>query len=131
MVNKIRHSHQRKNAVNEKNPQHSVVEQIYMKSAKELIISRLNELADKHGFTYNKVTIRHQKSRWGSCSSQNNISLNIAIARLPDKLRDYVILHELVHIRVKNHSRVFWNELDKYVGNAKAVDAELKHNSIM
>lgn len=110
----------------ENNPQHPVVEQVYVKFAKEQIIVRLNELADKHGFTYSKVTIRHQKSRWGSCSVRNNISLNISIARLPDKLWDYVILHELVHTRIKNHSKSFWNELDKYVGNAKAADAELK-----
>jgi predicted metal-dependent hydrolase len=79
------------------------------------LISRLEELAKNYNFKYNKVTIRNQKTKWGSCSAKNNISLNINLARLPDELRDYVILHELVHTRIKNHSREFWAKLDKIV----------------
>lgn len=94
--------------------------------AKKKLINRLNELAEEHGFTYNRVFIKNQKSRWGSCSAKNNINLNMKLVYLPDELMDYVIMHEAVHLKVKNHSKKFWKELDKLVGNAKAKDKELR-----
>jgi len=98
--------------------------------AKKKLTSRLHYLAEKYGFTYNRVTIRNQKTRWGSCSHKNNISLNMKLVMLPDELVDYVILHELVHTRKKNHSKSFWVELDNYVGNGKDFASRLrKHRS--
>ncbi|OGO20080.1 MAG: hypothetical protein A2Z15_09025 [Chloroflexi bacterium RBG_16_50_11] len=88
--------------------------------ARKQIILRLRQLAKLHGFTYNKVSIRNQRTRWGSCSSKGTISLNIKLVALPQELSDYVMLHELVHTRIHNHSKKFWKELDKYVGNGKA-----------
>jgi predicted metal-dependent hydrolase len=85
------------------------------------IIRRLRQLAQRYGFSYNKVSIRNQRTRWGSCSAKGNISLNVKMVALPPELLDYVLLHELVHTRVHNHSRKFWKELDKYVGNGKAL----------
>ena len=99
---------------------------ISKKEARELLISRLNQLAQKYGFSYKHIFIRNQKTRWGSCSQLNNISLNGKLFRLKDELIDYVILHELVHTRIKNHSKKYWVELDKYVGNAKTLDRELR-----
>ena len=96
------------------------------RAAREKIIERLQELAEKHGFTYHKVSIRNQKTRWGSCSAKNNISLNMKLVRLSSGLIDYVILHELVHTRVKNHGKAFWTELDGLVGNAKKMSNRLK-----
>ena len=87
--------------------------------AKKRIIYRLNKLAELHGFTYKKVSIRNQRTRWGSCSAKGNISLNIKLVALPQELSDYIMLHELVHTRVHNHSKKFWKELDKYTGNGK------------
>jgi predicted metal-dependent hydrolase len=87
--------------------------------AQQTLISRLHTLAKKHRFTYSKVSIRNQKTRWGSCSHKNTINLNMKLVALPEELIDYVILHELVHTRIHNHSRKFWAELDKYVGNGK------------
>jgi predicted metal-dependent hydrolase len=98
--------------------------------ARRQLITRLNQLAEKHGFTYNRVYIRNQRTRWGSCSHHNNISLNIRMLRLPEELVDYVILHELVHTRVKNHSRSFWAELDKLVGNGKRMASRLRNYGI-
>ena len=92
----------------------------------QFLINRINELADKYGFIFNKVSIRNQKTRWGSCSIKNNISLNIQLMRLSNSLIDYVILHELVHTVVKNHSILFWNTLDIYVNDAKKIDNRLK-----
>ncbi len=94
--------------------------------AKEKLVNRLNELAEKHGFTYNKIFIRNQRTRLGSCSSKNNINLNMKLVQLPDELIDYVILHELVHLKIMNHSKDFWTELDKFVGDAKALRSKLK-----
>ena len=98
--------------------------------AEEFLNGRINELADKFDFVYNKVTIRNQKTRWGSCSGNNNINLNMHLMNIPNHLIDYVILHELVHTVVKNHSPLFWITLDRYVGNAKAIDKELKKYSL-
>ena len=98
--------------------------------ARRTITERLNYLADKYGFNYNRLFIRHQKTRWGSCSEKKNINLNITLARLTEELMDYVILHELVHLKVKNHSKQFWSELDKYVGNAKQLDKKLKKHRL-
>ena len=90
--------------------------------AKTMLITRLDELAVMHGFTYDHVFIKNQKTRWGSCSARNNIKL----IRLPRQLFDYVLLHELVHTRIKNHSAEFWSELNTYVGDAKKLRSQLK-----
>ena len=92
----------------------------------DTLISRLEELARIHNIKYAKVTIRNQKTKWGSCSAKNNISLNINLVRLPEKLRDYVILHELAHTRIKNHSREFWTELDKHIPDSKKIASRLR-----
>lgn len=98
-------------------------------TAKGIITGRLEELAGKHGFKYNKVFIKNQKTRWGSCSSLKNLSLNYKIALLPGRLMDYILLHELVHTRHANHGRQFWDELTRIVGDAKALDRELNEYS--
>ncbi len=93
-----------------------VVSQISESQARDMLIGRLQELARIHNLKYSKVSIRNQKTKWGSCSSKNSINLNVNLVRLPDQLRDYVILHELVHTRIKNHSSQFWAELDRALG---------------
>jgi predicted metal-dependent hydrolase len=90
--------------------------EINVPEAIDKLVSRLEEMAEIHNFKYARVAIRNQKTKWGSCSAKNNINLNINLVRLPDELRDYVILHELVHTRFKNHSKKFWAELDKVIG---------------
>ena len=94
--------------------------------AKRKLTRRLKHLAMKHGFTYNRVFIRNQRTIWGSCSYKNNISLNMKVVRLPEGLIDYVILHELAHTQVKNHSNDFWALMNKLVGNGKAKAASLR-----
>ena len=98
--------------------------------AKRKLIRRLKYLAGKHGLTYNRVFIRNQKTRWGSCSHKNNISLNMKLVKLPGELMDYVILHELVHTRVKDHSNSFWAELNRLVGNGKGMALRLREYDI-
>lgn len=77
------------------------------KQAKEQLPVRLAILAQRYGFVYNKVTIKHNATNWGSCSSKGNINLNLNIIRLPEVLRDYVLLHELCHLRHQDHGEAF------------------------
>ena len=94
--------------------------------AKIMLLGRLRQLAEAHNFTYNRAFVKNQKTRWGSCSAVNNINLNVNLVRLPEELRDYVIVHELVHTRHKNHGKAFWRELDRIVGNGKALQRSLR-----
>ena len=90
---------------------------VYRFEAKRILPKRLAELAEKFGFGYNKVTIRNNKRNWGSCSSGNNISLNLQMMKLPDFLIDYILLHELVHTEIKNHGPKFWRRLNEITEN--------------
>jgi len=96
------------------------------KEAKTILTDRINLLAQKYKFSYNRLYIRNQKTRWGSCSAKNNISLNGNLISLPQKLQDYVILHELVHTEHKNHSKKFWAEMDRLVGDGKMLRKEIR-----
>lgn len=93
--------------------------------AKKYLPQRLQELADKTGFQYEKVTVKNLKSRWGSCSSVNNINLNIHLMRLPSEMIDYVLMHELQHTTIKNHSSHFWNSLEVKWQGAMRLDKAL------
>lgn len=75
--------------------------------AKAELPSRLAEFAERYGFLYNRVTIKHNATNWGSCSSKGNINLNLNIVRLPKVLQDYVLLHELCHLRHHDHGHTF------------------------
>ena len=75
--------------------------------AKVELPSRLKEFADRYGFSYNRVAIKHNSTNWGSCSAKNNINLNLNLMRLPQVLRDYVLLHELCHLRHHDHGDAF------------------------
>jgi predicted metal-dependent hydrolase len=100
-------------------------------TARKQLIDRLDYLAQKHGYQYNRVFIRNQKTRWGSCSGKNNINLNVNLVSLPDELRDYTILHELVHTRIKNHGKRFWAQLDGLLGDARKLDRALNDYNLM
>ncbi len=93
-------------------------------AAANFLMDLLEQLTDEFGFDFNRVTIRRQKTIWGSCSAKNNISLNIYLARLPDPLINYVILHELtLH---KNHSTAFWTDLRTILPNLDIFRQQLK-----
>jgi len=98
----------------------------YRIEANQYLPGRVRELAEQFGFHYRRVFIKNLKSRWGSCSAVNNINLNLHLMRLPDELIDYVILHELIHTRVKNHSPVFWQELGKILPDTKLLRHQIK-----
>ncbi len=86
--------------------------------AQEYLPQRLDKLSRKHNFTYNKVTIRNTKGRWGSCTNKKNISLSLSLMQLPFHLIDYILLHELCHTVELNHSKRFHALLDKACGGS-------------
>lgn len=94
--------------------------------AETLLPQRLKALASKYGYHYKQLRLRKMRSRWGSCSSEANISLNIYLIQLPWDLIDYVMLHELVHTTQHNHSRAFWDELSSHYPNFKDARKNLK-----
>ena len=101
------------------------VEQLRRK-AKMVLPPRLSELAVRYGFAYNNVTIKHNATNWGSCSTRNNINLNLNIVRLPGVLQDYILLHELCHLRHHDHGHGFHLLLEHVVTDnlLKLVDAK-------
>lgn len=106
------------------------VQAAWRKEAKKYLPARLGELSRKHHLPFNKVVIKNTRSRWGSCSGNNNINLSLHLMRLPDHLVDYILIHELVHTVHKNHSKKFWKHLEKIEPEARALDRELKEYRI-
>ena len=96
--------------------------------AKNYLPDRLSFLARKYGFSYGEVAIRNQKTRFGSCSYKNNINLNINLMNYDFDVIDYVLIHELCHTKVKNHSIKFWAEVEKYCPEYKNLRKKLKSN---
>lgn len=106
------------------------IQAAWRKEAKKYLPLRLNELARKYQLSYNRVTIKNNRSRWGSCSQKNNINLSLHLMRLPDHLIDYILLHELAHTLHRNHGRQFWRSLDKICPNARSLDKEMRGHRI-
>ncbi len=103
------------------------IERAVRMEAKRILPKRLAFLAEKYRFVYSGVSIRSSKTRWGSCSSDRNISLSYFLMTLPGELIDYVLLHELCHTKEMNHSIRFWQLMDTVTDNkSKKLRAELK-----
>ena len=83
------------------------------------IPNRVSYFANHIGVTYGKITIRNQKTRWGSCSSKGNLNFNCLLMLMPPEVIDYVVVHELCHRKQMNHSKAFWKEVEKILPNYK------------
>lgn len=99
---------------------------VLMKKAKEYLPYRLEYYAKLYGYSYEKCRLTHAGTRWGSCSSNRTISLNIGLMKVPEVLRDYVILHELAHLNHMDHSKDFWAEVGLHDKNYKIHEKKLK-----
>jgi hypothetical protein len=95
-------------------------------AALALAKERLEYYNQFYGFNYRKISIRNQKTRWGSCSRNGNLSFNYKIIYLPQNLSDYIIVHELCHLSQFNHSRAFWDLVGKTIQNCKKARKEVR-----
>jgi len=92
------------------------------------IPQRVRKYAPIIGVEYGRITIRMQKSRWGSCSSKGNLNFNCLLMAMPEEIRDYVVVHELCHRLQMNHSDKFWAEVEKIIPDYKAKRKWLRGN---
>ena len=88
--------------------------------------ARVTDLAVLHGLPVRRISIRNQRSRWGSCSRRGTISLNWRLVQTPDFVRDYIILHELAHLKEMNHSGRFWTEVERLCPGYREAERWLK-----
>ena len=95
-------------------------------TARVLVRSRLEHWNQYYKFKYGRVSVRNQRSRWGSCSKKGNLNFNFRIVELPPHLADYIIVHELCHIGEFNHSQKFWNLVGETFPNHLEFRKELK-----
>ncbi len=96
------------------------------KQARAMLLPRVSELAMELGAEYGRVAVRAQVSRWGSCSAKGNLNFNCLLALCPEAVRDYVIIHELCHLKHMNHYREFWLEVEAHCPSYRASRAWLK-----
>lgn len=112
----------------EKSPAQKRLETIYRNGAKEYIPKRASHFAHMLGVSYGTITIRDQKTRWGSCSSKGNLSFNWRLILAPPQVLDYVVVHELCHRKEMNHSKQFWELVESVMPDYAVHRKWLKDN---
>ena len=103
----------------------------YKRRAYEIISQRVRLYAQKRGFKYNKINITNAQKRWGSCSHQGNLSFAWRLIMAPLPIIDSVVVHELVHLELKNHSKIFWNKVGSLDHQYKEHKEWLKNNGYL
>ena len=113
----------------------TALEKWYKKKAKEYIVRRVKELACEHNFKYNNIRITSAKTRWGSCSGKKNLSFSWRLIMVPQEAIDYVIFHEFSHLRYMDHSKLFWQQVERlcpaYKENKKWLNDNVKNLAYM
>ncbi|OPJ61312.1 M48 family metallopeptidase [Clostridium oryzae] len=104
---------------------------LYKKAARRVLMQKTEYFSSIIGVNFNKIFIKEQKTLWGSCSYINNINYNWKIIMAPEKIVDYLVVHELCHIKFRNHSKEYWNEVGKYLPDYKHRRKWLKENGRM
>lgn len=105
------------------------IETYLRRLAVEELPQRALELAALHQFQVRRVSVRNQRSRWGSCSRLGTVSLNWRLVQTPAFVRDYIILHELAHLKHMNHSRRFWDEVERLCPEFRQAERWLKQHT--
>jgi predicted metal-dependent hydrolase len=100
----------------------------YKDKAMEIARNRIEYFNSFYNFSINRINIRNQKTRWGSCSKKGNLNFNYKIALLPQNMSDYIIVHELCHLREFNHSQNFWNLVAKTAPDYLNIRRKFKRN---
>lgn len=100
----------------------------YKKQALTVLTERVETLAKRYGFTYQKIRISSAHTRWGSCSSRGTLSFTWRLVMAPPEVVDYVVVHELVHTKIKNHSKTFWAQVGELMPGYKTNIRWLKQN---
>lgn len=107
-------------------PFRQILDDFYLQKAKELLPKKIEEWAKKMGLHPTKISFGKTKSQWGSCSKANALSINTSVMKLPWHLIEYIIVHELAHIKHKHHQKAFWELVAKYVPNTRQSRKELR-----
>jgi predicted metal-dependent hydrolase len=102
----------------------------HKKEARELVLRRLEYFNKFYGFSWNRVAIRNQKTRWGSCSKKKNLNFHFRLALIPEDLADYVVVHELCHLKEFNHSKDFWSLVEQAVPDYQSRRNTLRSHKI-
>ncbi len=100
----------------------------YKQQARQIFTKRVQFFAQKHGFNYSKIRLSSARTRWGSCNSKGSLSFTWRLVMAPMDIIDYVVIHELVHLEIHNHSSVFWKKVQEYLPDYKKRRAWLKIN---
>lgn len=104
---------------------------VELQNIKNKFADRVSYFAEIMNVTFGRITIRNQKTRWGSCSTKGNLNFNYQLYYLPDELLDYVVVHELSHRRHMDHSKEFWTEVEKYCPNYRKLRKNLKKYTLI
>jgi predicted metal-dependent hydrolase len=109
----------------------AVFELWYRQQALAILTGRVQHFASQHGFRYAQVKISSARTRWGSCSPRGNLSFTWRLVMAPMPVIDYVVVHELVHLQVRNHSRQFWDQVNQLLPDYKDRRSWLKENGYL
>lgn len=104
---------------------------LYKDQALALVKSRIHELNKTYGFVFNKISIKNHKTLWGSCSRRGNLNFSYKLAIIPSEWSDYIIVHELCHLKEFNHSVKFWELVAQTIPNYKQIRKHLKSKSLL
>ena len=117
---------QKKITLNMENPKHRkrIIEQL-KKLLKRKLEEIMGEYSAKTGFKPNRITVRRQKTKWGSCSRSGNISLNLKLVCLPEETIKYIVHHEVTHLKHRKHSKAFWQTISQEHPNYKQIEKKL------
>ncbi len=125
ILSKLKYFKQFKNSSLFRNDKNNFLE--YKEEALKFISERIDYYNKIYRFDFNKINIKNQKTRWGSCSSKKNLNFNYRILFLPKRIADYIIIHELFHLKELNHSRKFWNLIAEVIPDYLDIRKDLRN----